>query len=135
MGENVSPSLKVIAYDGTCILCHRSLQWILKRDSRSVFKYTQLQGSWIANSSVKLDNSIDSIAFIENQTIYYKSTAALKIASYLPYPYKALSILKWFPVFLRDGIYDFIAKNRYKWFGKSDQCMLPPKNWKEQFLP
>lgn len=135
MGENVGQSMKVIAYDGTCILCNKSLQWILKRDSKSLFKYTQLQGDWVRNTTLPLDPTIDSIAFFENNKVYYKSTAALKIASNLPFPYNLLRVFHLVPTPIRDWIYDYIAKNRYRWFGHNDQCMMPPKDWKSRFLP
>ena len=78
--------------------------------------------------------NLKTIIFLENDKIYTRSTAALKISKHLNGAWSLLQAGYIFPAFLRDGVYNFIAKNRYKWFGKKDQCMIPSPELKSKFL-
>lgn len=126
----------IILFDGVCNLCHSGVQFIIKRDSRCHFKFASLQsetGQMFLNK-YGISKKIDSIIVIENEKVYIKSSAALRISRYLDGYWKYLTILKVLPPFFRDFLYDILAKNRYKWFGKKESCMLPSTEMKNRFL-
>ncbi|MFC4096686.1 thiol-disulfide oxidoreductase DCC family protein [Euzebyella saccharophila] len=129
---------QIILFDGVCNLCNNAVQFVIKRDKKDVFRYAALQ-SEVGQQLTKergIDTSkVDSIILIDPGTAYYtKSTAALEIGKKLR-GYRGLSsILLWIPSTIRDIVYDFIAKNRYKWYGKKDQCMIPTPELKAKFL-
>ncbi len=127
----------IILFDGVCNLCNNSVQFIIKRDSKQRFLYASLQSD--AGQSIllqfQLNNSdFDSIILIENEKVYQKSTAILKIFKHLGIGWKLSYGFIIIPRFIRDGVYAFIAKNRYKWFGKREVCMIPTKELKMRFL-
>lgn len=129
---------KIILFDGVCNLCNRSIQFIIRRDTKDEFRFATLQGE-IGKSLIKdrnIDTSqVDSIVLIEPDIAYYtKSTAALQIGSKLKGYRSISSLLILIPSKLRDIVYDFIARNRYKWYGKKDQCMVPTPEIKTKFL-
>jgi predicted DCC family thiol-disulfide oxidoreductase YuxK len=127
---------RIILFDGICNLCNSGVQFIIKRDSKSHFKFTSLQsetGQMLLNK-YGVSNKIDSMIVIEDEKVYIKSSAALHISRYLDGYWKYLTILKVLPPFIRDFLYDILAKNRYKWFGKKDNCMLPTLEMKKRFL-
>jgi predicted DCC family thiol-disulfide oxidoreductase YuxK len=129
---------KIILFDGVCNLCNRAVQFVIKRDKNDVFRFAPLQ-SEIGARLVKERNidisSIDSIILIEPSIAFYvKSDAALEIGKSFGGGYKLLGIFDWIPRLMRDGIYDLIARNRYRWFGKKDACMVPTPELKQKFL-
>lgn len=115
----------IILYDGYCNLCNSALQFILKREKKGVFKYYPIQ-SKEANDLLSIykskENIPDSVILIEGGQIYSKSEAFFKILPYLGKRFKLLLIFKVFPSKISNKIYDRIAKSRYRWFGKKDQC-------------
>jgi predicted DCC family thiol-disulfide oxidoreductase YuxK len=129
----------IILFDGVCNLCNNSVQFVLKRDKSNQFLFASLQSDAAKKILLQLNqenlaNNIDSILLVEENKLFTKSSAVLKISRKLTFPY---SILYWFiylPKFIRNPIYDLIAKNRYKWFGKKDQCMVPKKEYSKKFL-
>ncbi|KQK18808.1 uncharacterized protein LOC100827452 [Brachypodium distachyon] len=120
---------RVLIYDGVCHLCHRGVKWVFKADKHAKIRFCCVQ-SRAAEPYLRLvgmdrEDVLRRVLFIEGPEAYYEgSTAALKVASYLPLPYSALSSMLIIPVPLRDAIYDYIAKNRYDWFGKDDECIV-----------
>lgn len=126
----------IILFDGECNFCDASVQFIIQRDQKKQFKFASLQGK----AGQKLINkynspkNIDSLILLENNKVYYKSTAALRIAKQLKGMWKLLYIFLLVPPKIRDALYDIIAKNRYKWFGKKDSCMLPSPEMRSRFL-
>ena len=127
----------IILFDGVCNLCNNSIQFIIKRDKKQHFLFASLQSDAAQDILLQfqLKNSdFDSIIFIENGKIYQKSTAILKISTYLGGLWKLNYGFIIIPKFIRDTIYSFIAKNRYKWFGKKNVCMIPTKELKIRFL-
>ena len=126
----------VILFDGVCNLCNHSVQFILKRDPQGYFKFASLQGETGQKLLKKygIRTEIDSFVLIENDKSYIKSSAALHVSQNLTQPWKSLVILRFIPPFIRDFLYDIVAKNRYKWFGKIESCMLPLPEWKKRFL-
>ncbi|WP_284037763.1 thiol-disulfide oxidoreductase DCC family protein [Neobacillus sp. 114] len=127
---------RIILFDGVCNLCTSSVQFILKRDPSGHFKFASLQGETGQYLLKKfgLSPDINSIVFIENEKIHFESTAALKISRELSGAWKLLNVLFIIPRPIRDLLYKTIAKNRYKWFGKNETCMLPRPEWKSRFL-
>lgn len=126
--------MRIILFDGICNFCDASVQFIMKRDNGS-FTFASLQSD-IGQELVtrhKLQG-IDSIVLIEEDQAYTRSTAALRIAKRLKGLWSLLYIGIIIPKPLRDPLYEMFAKNRYKWFGKKDACMLPTKEERARFL-
>jgi predicted DCC family thiol-disulfide oxidoreductase YuxK len=133
----VPENKKIILFDGVCNLCNDSVVFMIKRDKKDVLRYAALQTEFGQKmiEKHKIDSSkIDSIILIDNDKYYYKSTAALRIARHLKGAYPLLVIFLILPAFMRDWIYDIIARNRYKWFGKKESCMIPTPELKGKFL-
>ena len=127
----------IILFDGVCNLCNGAVNFVIKRDPRNVFKFTPLQekqGVLLLKKHAVDSRKLDSIVLIENGNVYIKSSAALRIAKKLSDLWPLFFVLLIIPSFIRDGVYDFIAKNRYKWFGKKEQCMIPTPGLREKFL-
>jgi predicted DCC family thiol-disulfide oxidoreductase YuxK len=126
----------IILFDGVCNFCDRSVLFIIKNDKQAIYKFASIQSD-AGQELIKKHNvpaDIDSIILIENNTCYYKSTAALRICRNLSGGWKLLSCLLIIPKPFRDYFYEIIARNRYKWFGKKDQCMLPSPEIRKRFL-
>lgn len=122
----------VILFDGYCNLCGATVKYIQRRDKNNSFKYHLLQsktGKKIL-ASHKISSNIDSVVFINQNMVFIKSEAILEITKFLPFPSKALRIGRYLPKNVRDKLYDFIARNRYKWFGKKDVCNFLTNNKK-----
>jgi predicted DCC family thiol-disulfide oxidoreductase YuxK len=127
----------VIFFDGVCNLCNASVQFIIKKDSKKNFMFSSLQSD--AAQAILLQNKLenldfDTIILLEDGIIYDKSTAILKILRKLSGLYKLGYIFIVVPKFIRDFVYKIISKNRYKWFGKRDSCMIPTEELKLRFL-
>ena len=136
--NDMKENKKIILFDGVCNLCNGSVQFVIKRDKKDVFRYAAIQSEvgeqLIAERHIDT-SQVDSIILIEPGVAYFtKSDAALEIAGELGGLWKLTSVFKWIPKSIRDVIYDFVARNRYKWFGKSDACRLPTKEEREKFL-
>ncbi|HET8887084.1 MAG TPA: thiol-disulfide oxidoreductase DCC family protein [Salinimicrobium sp.] len=129
---------KIVLFDGVCNLCDRTVQKIIKHDKKDVFRFASLQ-SEIGQKLMKergLDTTeLNSIILIEPGVAYYqKSSAALEIAKHLSGGYSLLSYFSFLPEGFRDSVYDYVAKNRYKWYGKKDNCLIPTPELKGKFL-
>ena len=125
--QNSSEKKSIILFDGMCNFCNTSVNKIIKYDKKNVFKFAAIQSDAGKKllTELSIDTlKIDSILLIENNTLFAKSTAVLKIAKQLSGLYKLGYAFIIIPPFIRDTIYDFIAKNRYKWFGKKESCMM-----------
>jgi predicted DCC family thiol-disulfide oxidoreductase YuxK len=134
----VEKDKKVILFDGVCNLCNNSIQFIIKRDKKDVFRYAALQ-SEIGQKLISernIDTSkVDSIILIELGIAFYtKSDAALEIGQSFGGFWRVLSVFNLIPSSLRNIVYDFVAKNRYRWFGRKDACMIPTPDLKAKFL-
>ncbi|MEH7884211.1 thiol-disulfide oxidoreductase DCC family protein [Bacillus sp. JJ1609] len=126
----------VILFDGVCNFCDASVQFILNRDPKGIFQFASLQ-SEAGQNLVKKHNvpaDVDSMILIEDDKVYYKSTAALRISRHLQGAWKWLYGFIIVPSPMRNIVYNLIAKNRYKWFGQKESCMLPPPNIRKRFL-
>jgi predicted DCC family thiol-disulfide oxidoreductase YuxK len=127
----------IILFDGVCNLCNGFVQFVIKRDPHARFKFAALQSD--AAVELLLTHQIDpkelsSVIFIVNKTVYTQSDAALKIAQNLGSAWPLAASLLIIPKFIRNAIYHFIAKNRYRWFGKTDQCMMPNPRFENRFF-
>ncbi|MFS0576058.1 thiol-disulfide oxidoreductase DCC family protein [Sporosarcina sp. 179-K 3D1 HS] len=127
---------RIVLFDGECNFCDASVQFILKRDPAAHFLFTSLQSE--TGQQLKkqyyIPENVDSIVLIEKGKAYTKSSAALHIAKKLDGLWHLLFLFILVPRPLRDVAYDYIAKNRYKWFGKKDSCMLPPPEIRKRFI-
>lgn len=128
---------KIILFDGVCNLCNGAINYVIKRDKNNVFKFAALQSEIGKEliSKFNIDTSkVDSIILIDGEKHYEKSSAALHIAKYLSGGYPLLFGFMIVPKFIRNSGYDYIARNRYKWFGKKESCMIPTAELKSKFL-
>ena len=129
---------KIVLFDGVCNLCDSAVQFIIKHDKKDNFRFASLQsetGKKLVEERGLDPEEIDSIILIVPGVAYYrKSTAALEISRDLSGGYSLLKNFLVIPSNLRDGIYDYVAKNRYKWYGKKEHCMIPTPDLKSKFL-
>jgi predicted DCC family thiol-disulfide oxidoreductase YuxK len=126
-----------ILFDGVCNFCNASINFIIDRDKKGIFKFAALQ-SEIGQDLLKKysleQDTFDSIILEKEGKIYQKSDAALEIARNIDGLWKIFYIFKIIPLFLRNPIYDLIAKNRYRIFGRTDACRIPTAELKARFL-
>lgn len=127
---------KIILFDGVCNFCNESVQFIIKRDPEGVFVFASLQGEKGREllKGNKIPQEIDSLVLIEDGRYYTQSTAALRICRNLRGGWRLLQIFWLVPKPVRDGMYQFIARNRYKWFGKKESCERPSVDIRSRFL-
>lgn len=134
---NFPDNKKIILFDGVCNLCNKTVQIIIKNDKKDLFRFAPLQsdvGRQIINERGIDTENLDSVILIDPGVAYYnKSDAAIEIAKHLR-KYSWLRFFKPLPVGLRDSIYEIIANNRYKWFGKQQTCMIPNPKLQNLFL-
>jgi predicted DCC family thiol-disulfide oxidoreductase YuxK len=127
----------LILFDGVCNLCNSSVQFILLRDPKDHFRFASLQSDY-GQSILKQHNlptdKFNSLALIENGKLYQRSTGALRIARRLKGLWPMLYAFIIVPPFIRNFVYDLIARNRYRWFGQKESCMMPRLEWKQKFL-
>ena len=127
----------VILFDGVCNLCNGAINFVLRHDKKGIFRFASIQSE--AGQRILTANGIDpselnSFFLVEKRKVYKKSAAALRVVNYFAWYWKELQILRIVPYFLRDAIYDFVAANRYKWFGKRNECMVPTPDLQRRFL-
>ncbi|MBI3943231.1 MAG: thiol-disulfide oxidoreductase DCC family protein [Chloroflexi bacterium] len=127
----------MILFDGICNLCTRSVQFILKRDPRSYFRFASLQspaGQRLLQAYGLPPNLVESVILIEHNRVYGRSDAALRIASHLSGGWPLLRVLLIVPRPIRDAVYSWIANRRYRWFGTAETCLVPSPNMRARFL-
>jgi len=135
MPQSKATEKPVIFFDGYCNLCNKAVQWVLRHDTRAVYKLAPLTSTPAREKLPPhlLDN-VDSIVLLEAGRVYTKSTAALKILRRIGGGYRWLYAFILVPPLIRDSIYDVVARFRYRWFGKRESCMMPTADVKERFL-
>lgn len=136
--ENLPKHKKLILFDGVCNLCNASVQYVIKHDKKNVFMFAALQsdvGQQIINH-YNLDTSkTDSILlYSKDKGLKVKSSAALYIAKDLGFPKNIMTLFLIVPPFMRHWVYDYVAKNRYKWYGKQESCWIPTPELKSKFI-
>lgn len=127
----------ILLFDGYCNLCSSSVQFFLKHEKNNKLYFTSLQsdvGKEILNHYQIDVSRVDSLVLIEKEKAYIKSSAAIRASKYMKGIYPLATIFLIIPSFIRNIVYDYIAKNRYKWYGKSETCMVPDKNLVNRFL-
>ena len=133
----MSQTKSIVFFDGVCNLCNASIDFIIKRDLKNQFLVGALQEDYsksiLSRYKIKEDY-LDSVVLLENGEIFYKSTAALKITRKLSGLWPVLYTLIILPTWIRDPVYDFIGKNRYRWFGKKNTCRIASPEEKAKFL-
>ena len=136
--QNLPKNKNIILFDGVCNLCDASVQFIIKHDKKDVFRFVALQSDLgleiIKYIGIDARNIDSIILYKPGIAYYYKSSAALEIAKELGGFFSLVIIFKIIPETFRNKMYDFIAKNRYKWYGKKESCMLPTAEFKAKFL-
>lgn len=127
----------IILFDGVCNLCNGAVTFIIQRDPHGIFRFASLQ-SEVAQKILRGKTlnraSLESIIVIHKDKLLQKSEAALFIASRLGGGWSLLSVFRVVPEIIRDSIYNLIARNRYAWFGKKDECMIPTPELRSRFL-
>ncbi len=129
---------KIIVFDGVCNLCNSSITQVIERDKNNQYVFASIQGETgkklIKERDINTD-LIDSIILIDPGVAYYtKSTAAIKVIKSFGGIYSLFGVFEYLPESIRDAVYDYIAKNRYKWYGKKNACMIPTPELKDKFL-
>lgn len=127
---------QIILFDGDCNLCDKSVQFIIKHDTKALFKFASLQSD-VGRSFIEQHNipkGLNSLILIEKDKWYAKSSAALRVCKHLNYLWKIFYLLLIIPKPMRDYLYHLLAKNRYQWFGRKDSCILPSPMMKKRFL-
>jgi len=132
--ENFSPP--VVLFDGVCKLCNGSVNFVIRRDRKGRLKLAPLQSDYgravLKKHAMEL-NSMDSMMLLEGGRLTVKSTALIRISKYFGGAWPLCMIVLIIPRYIRDFIYDIIAKNRYRWFGKYDTCRLPDPKHEDRF--
>lgn len=135
---NLPPNKKIILFDGVCNLCNSAVQFVIQHDKKDVFRFVALQselGQEILKHIGINPKNIDSIILYEpGIAYYYKSAAALQIAKNLDGFWHYGSILKIIPTRISNYLYNYIARNRYKWYGQKESCLIPTPELKSKFL-
>ena len=127
----------VILFDGVCNFCNGVVNFTIRQDKEGIFRFATLQspaGQQLLQQYGLPAHSFDSFILIENSVVYKSSTAGLKLYNRLPWYWKWTQVFWVVPRVLRDAVYNLIARNRYKWFGKKEQCMVPTPELKSRFL-
>jgi len=124
-----------LLFDGVCNLCNGYIQDVIKRDKEGIYRFASLQSDLGQNlvSHFKLEN-LDSVFLLDNGEMYIQSDVAFAVAKRLGGLYTLLSPFKIVPLTIRNKIYDWIARNRYHWFGKQEECMIPTPELKALFI-
>lgn len=134
---NQYSSEPVILFDGVCNFCNYWVNFAIKRDRKKKLKFTTLQGETAKQLLPQYNinpTSLSSVILIDNGKAYTQSSAAIRICKYLNGGWKLFYGLMIIPKFIRDLFYNIIARNRYKWFGKKEECMIPTPELRERFL-
>ncbi len=127
----------VILFDGVCNLCNDAITFIIKRDRKNHYRFAALQSDigalYLKKHSINPDE-IDSIVLIRGEYAYTEASAALRIAQKMSGLWPLFYVFIIIPKFISNAIYEYIARNRYKWFGKKESCMIPTPALRDKFL-
>lgn len=144
-GNSTTIPQRLLLFDGVCNLCDRSVQFVIRHDRKGKFKFASLQSAYAEQILKKYPeitpfnktgNNPDwgSIVFILNGKAYTRSAAVLKVMEELGFPWKIAAVFYILPAGFRDALYNFIAKNRYQWYGKKDSCIIPTPELRDRFM-
>jgi predicted DCC family thiol-disulfide oxidoreductase YuxK len=127
----------VLLFDGVCNLCNASVQWVLLRDKQAVFRFAPLQsdiGRQLLTRHGLDPDDLNSVVLTDGDRIWLKSDVPLEIFRRLGGWWALLTVLWLIPSGFRNYIYEFVARNRYRWWGRREQCMMPRREWKDRFI-
>ena len=127
----------IILFDGVCNLCNGSVRFVIRRDPNRYFKFASLQSEAASRVLAETNHATpgpDSIVLVEADRVWVKSTAILRIARQLRFPWPVSYAFVAIPRPIRDWVYDFVARHRYRWFGRKDVCMVPTPELRDRFL-
>ena len=127
----------IILFDGVCNFCNAGVNFTIRQDKKKIFHFAALQskaGQQLAEEYNLPKKDFNSFILIEDGKVYNRSTAGFKVYNKLPWYWKWTQVFWIVPKIIRDGVYDFIARNRYKWFGKKEVCMIPTSELRSRFL-
>lgn len=136
--ENLPKDKKIILFDGVCNLCDSAVQFIIKHDTKDVFRFVALQSDLgqkiIHYLGIDIKKTDSIILYQPGYAYFYKSEAIFEIAKHCGSIFYFITLFSILPTSLNNYFYDFIAKNRYKWYGKKETCLIPTKELKAKFL-
>ncbi len=138
MINDLPKNKKLILFDGVCNLCNAAIQYVIKHDKNDLFRYAPLQSeigkAVIVRFNIDMKKTDSILLYSEENGLSVKSSAALKVAKHLGFPRNLMVVFFIVPTFIRNWVYDYIAKNRYQWYGKKEECMIPTPELKAKFL-
>ena len=127
----------VLLFDGVCNLCNASVQWVLLHDRKGIFQFAALQsetGQNLLRKWGRPTHDFDSVVLVDGDRLLLHSDVPLEIVRRIGGAWQVLYVFKIIPRPLRDAVYRWVARNRFRWFGRRAECMLPQKEWKERFI-
>ncbi|MPZ18433.1 MAG: DUF393 domain-containing protein [Luteitalea sp.] len=127
----------IVLYDGVCGLCHRTVRFLLRHDRQGHLRFAALQSSLgrtlLVHHRLSPDG-LDTLVLVEDERASTRSAAVLGATRYLAAPWRYLALFRFLPRLVRDRLYDWVARSRYRWFGRLDACPLPSPGERERFL-
>ncbi|MBK8426079.1 MAG: thiol-disulfide oxidoreductase DCC family protein [Lewinellaceae bacterium] len=127
----------VLLFDGVCNLCNASVQWVLLHDRKGIFQFAALQsetGQNLLRKWGRPTHDFDSVVLVDGDRLLLHSDVPLEIVRRIGGAWQVLYVFKIIPRPLRNAVYRWVARNRFRWFGRRAECMLPRKEWKERFI-
>jgi predicted DCC family thiol-disulfide oxidoreductase YuxK len=126
----------IILFDGVCNLCNGWVRFVVERDPEGTFRFAPLQSDTAERVLAERDTpeDLDSIVLVESDAVLVKSNAVFRILAGLRPPWPLLRVFRFLPRFIRDSVYDAVARRRYRWFGRRETCMIPTPDIRERFL-
>lgn len=127
----------IILFDGTCAFCNFWSRFVLEHDHHRHFRLGRLQsdqGRNLCEQHGLSPDAMDSVVLVDGGKAYLRSAAMVRILARLPRPWRWLALIRWLPRKLRDGVYDFIGRHRYQWFGRYDHCPMPKPEHRNRFI-
>lgn len=140
MPANQNIQNPIVVFDGVCNLCNGFVKLLISIDKKAVFRFLPLQSGKTKHISALKEKCSDpvrdfsTVILLEGDQSSEKSDAVMQISTYLPWPWRGLQYFRFLPKKIRDAMYDFIARNRYRWFGKKNRCMVPSPDVMNRFL-
>lgn len=129
--------MAVVLFDGVCNLCNGSVNWLIDHDKKNVLQFASLQSEYAQQTIGKLGlqgSYLDTMVLVDGENYYVRSTAILHMLKLMGGIYSIAFVFVIIPAFIRDAFYNFIARNRYRWFGRQDACRIPTPELKAKFL-
>ncbi|HVP30136.1 MAG TPA: thiol-disulfide oxidoreductase DCC family protein [Myxococcota bacterium] len=127
----------ILLFDGVCNLCHAAVRFVTERDPAGRFAFAPLQselGRRLLRQAGLPEDTLDTVVLLQDGRAYLRSDAMLRAMKRLRAPWPLASLALVVPRFLRDGVYDFVARHRYRWFGRKDACPVPTPEQRARFL-